>query len=263
MITAISRCRILRFRRDRVETAEDVVAVEYPVEIHVNKQLLAVLHATPRDLEALAIGYLMTEGFVRSLDEILDIHVEDGKVYVRVSETVDDRIRIRKAWVVKPVCGGPPGQSLSLLDRISNLKVDSDARWSYEEILNTIKMLNTNAALYRKTGGVHAALLVDARGLKLLKEDVGRHNAVDKVVGSYVLKGFEDFGRVFLACSGRLSSEMVLKAARVGIPLLASISAPTSLGLALAERFAVTLVGFVRGLRFNVYSYPDRIIFPL
>jgi len=262
MITTISRCRILRFRRGRVETVEDVVAVEYPVEIYVNKQLLTVLHATPWDLEALAIGYLMTEGFVRSLDEVMDVHVEDGKVYVRVSETVSSRVKIRNARVVKPICGRSPGQSLSLLDRISHLKVDSDACWTSEEIFDAVKMLNTNATLYRKTGGVHAALLVDARGLKILKEDVGRHNAVDKVVGSYVLKGFEDFGRVFLACSGRLSSEMVLKAARVGIPLLASISAPTSLGLTLAERLAVTLVGFVRGLRFNVYSHPERVVFP-
>lgn len=262
MLTAVSRCRILRFRRDRIETVEDFIAVEYPVEIYVNRRLLAVLHATPRDLEALAVGYLMTEGFIRNLKEVVDMHVKDGKVYVRVSEPAYDRVRIRKARVVKPTCGGSSDSPLNLLDRVSDLGVRSETRWPFKEVLEAIKSLNKEAGLYRKTGGVHASLLVDARGFRILREDVGRHNTVDKVVGSYVLGGFGDFGCVFLACSGRLSSEIVLKAARVGIPLIASVSAPTSLGISLAEQLAITLVGFVRGGRFNVYTHPERIIFP-
>jgi len=262
MSTAISKCRILRFKRSCVETVEDVVAIEQPVEIYVNRRLLTVLHATPQDLEALAVGYLLTEGFVRNMKEIMDMHVKNGKVYVQVSEPAYDRVRIRKAQVVRPTRGGLSEATLKPLDRVLDLRVKSYLRWHFEEILNAAKTLNTEAGLYRKTGGVHASLLVDAKGFKILKEDVGRHNTVDKVVGSYLLKGFENFGHVFISCSGRLSSEVVLKAARIGVPLIASISAPTSLGVSLAEKLAITLVGFVRGMRFNVYTHPERIIFP-
>lgn len=262
MLTAVNRCRVLRFRRGCIETVEDLIAAEHPVEVYVNRQLLAILHATPQDLEALAIGYLMTEGFVRSLKEVMDIRIGDGKVYVKVSESAYDRVRIRKARIVKPVCGDSDKSPLNLLDRVSDLRVKSDECWLFKEILNAIKTLNMEAKLYRKTGGVHASLLVNMEGIKILKEDVGRHNTVDKVVGSYVLKGLGDFRRTFLACSGRLSSEIVLKAARVGIPLIASISAPTSLGVSLAEQLAITLVGFVRGARFNVYTHPERVILP-
>lgn len=255
----IRRYKVLRFKRGLAETVEDEVAVEAPVEIYVNGRLLTVLYATPQDIEALAVGHLMTEGLLKNPEHIAEVKVVNNKAYVKTSDMVEDRIKAHKVRVVRTPCGQPPDRLLTGLDRLAGFKVPSDICWRSEDILNAMRLLNASAEVYRKTGGVHVALILDDAGFKVVSEDVGRHNALDKVVGLRVLKGLTDFSHTLLVCSGRLSSEIVLKSARVGIPIVASISAPTSLGLDLAERLGVTVVGFVRGGRFNVYTHSERI----
>jgi FdhD protein len=259
MENPIRKYGILKLWRGSLQYVEDEVAVELPVTIHVNGKPLAVLYATPRELRELAVGHLVTEGLVKNLEEIVEIRVEGSNVYVTALNVVEERSTLRdiKATkVVKTVCGQPSEIPSS---ETYDWKVNSNVKWSSTEIFKVARKLNSNATIYRKTGGVHAAIIIDCKGAEFLCEDVGRHNAVDKVVGAYVLKRSVDFSSTFLACSGRLSSEMVLKAARVGIPIIASISAPTSLGISLADRFRITLIGFVRGAKFNVYTHPERL----
>ncbi len=259
MENPIRKYSILKLWRGSLQYVEDEVAVELPVTIHVNGKLLTVLYATPRELKELAVGHLMTEGFVKDLDEVVDIRVEDSNVYVTVLNIVEERSilrNIKATKIVKTACGQ---SSETPSSEAYNWKVDSNVKWSPTEVFKVVRKLNSNATIYRRTGGVHAAMIVDCRGAEFLCEDVGRHNAVDKVVGAYVLGRTVDFSSTFLACSGRLSSEIVLKAARIGIPVIASISAPTSLGISLADSFGITLIGFVRGTGFNVYTHPERL----
>jgi formate dehydrogenase accessory protein FdhD len=138
---------------------------------------------------------------------------------------------------------------------MSHLKV------KVEVILNSVHSLNSIAETFRKTGGVHAAAIFNDHGnLLAFAEDVGRHNAVDKVIGIAALNK-TDFDECFLALSGRLTGDIVLKAARVGIPIIASLAAAIDSGIALAEDADLTLIGFVRGKRMNIYNFPERIDF--
>ncbi|MEM2848958.1 MAG: formate dehydrogenase accessory sulfurtransferase FdhD [Candidatus Bathyarchaeia archaeon] len=252
---------ISKFARGRINNVEDEVAVESPIVIYVNRKRLRVLYATPQELKELAIGHLITEGFIESLEEVIGTYVKDGEVYVDASVAVEERIKLYNAKVVntiKTICGQ---SSETLIESLSVQRVQSSVKWALSEIFKLVRKLNSDAALYRRTGGVHAALIADTKGVAILCEDVGRHNAVDKAIGAYILRESAYFNHTLLVCSGRLSSEIVLKVARVGIPILVSISAPTSLGVSLAAQLGVTLIGFVRGFRCNVYTYPERLMF--
>lgn len=252
---------ISKFMRGRINDVEDEVAVESPITIYVNGKQLRVLHATPRELAELAIGHLTTEGFIKGLEEVIGLHVKNDEVHVDASADVEERMKLYYAKainIIKTMCGR---SSETLVESLPAKRVQSNIQWALSEIFKLVRKLNSDAFLYRRTGGVHAAIIADTKGVKILCEDVGRHNAVDKAVGAYILRESAYFNHTLLVCSGRLSSEIVLKAARVGIPILISISAPTSLGISLATQLGVTLIGFVRGFRCNIYTYPDRLTF--
>lgn len=252
---------ISKFIRGRINDVEDEVAVESPITIYVNGKQLSVLHATPRELTELAIGHLITEGFIKGLEEVIGLQVKNNEVHVDTSADVEEKMKLyntKTINTIKTMCGRT---SETLVESLPAKRVQSSIQWALSKIFKLVRKLNSDAFLYRRTGGVHAVILADTKGAEILCEDVGRHNAVDKAVGAYVLRGSAYFNHTLLVCSGRLSSEIVLKAARVGIPILASISAPTSLGVSLATQLGVTLVGFVRGFRCNIYTYPDRLTF--
>ncbi len=249
-----------RFIHGHIDEVKDEVAVETPITIYINGKRLRVLYATPQELVELAIGHLITEGFVKKLEEVIRVDVKDGEVHVEASAEVEERIKLHNAKMintVKTMCGY---SSEELVESLPVERVQSSIQWPLNEIFKLVGELNLDASLYRRTGGVHAALIADTIGVKILCEDVGRHNAVDKVVGAYALRKSMHFNHTLLVCSGRLSSEIVLKAVRVGIPILASISAPTSLGVSLATQLGVTLIGFMRGSKCNIYTHPKRLI---
>lgn len=260
MVYPVEKWKTYRFERGALKVLEDEVIVENLIELYLNGRPTVTLHATPSDLEALALGYLLTEGLTDDPSEVYSIRVEENRVYLEVSNRVGERARISKLTVRRALCGEDPTASGRILDRLSRRRVCSKTEFTVEEVIDAVRRLNLGARLYRRTGGAHTALIRDKTGFTVQTEDVGRHNAIDKAVGLAVLRGLEDFSGSLLACSGRLSSEIVLKAGRVGFPILVSNSAPTSLGLNLAEKLGLTLIGFARGLRFNVYSYPDRIV---
>ena len=163
--------------------------------------------------------------------------------------------------LVLTACGSPDYWPLSkLIDRLNLQKLPIDLKIKAEIVSVAVRRLNTLAETFRKTGGVHIAALYSSKGeLLTFAEDVGRHNAVDKVIGVYALKK-GDFSQCFLASSGRLTGDIVLKAARMGIPVVASLSAAVDSGIEVAKRINLTLIGFVRGQRMNVFTFPERIV---
>jgi len=250
-----------------LEPKTDFVAEETPLHIFLNQTHYVTILSSPNQLKELAIGHLLSEGVLKSTGEIRETRLEkNGKCLVRLKPDIDaeKRISISQPFtrLIVSACGSPDYWPLSkLMDRLSLVKVNSGLTVEARVISESVKRLNILAEEFRKTGGVHVAALFSADGeLTALSEDVGRHNAVDKVIGAGTAKKL-DFENLFLALSGRLTGDIVLKAARMRIPLVASMAAAINSGMEAAQLTGITLIGFVRGKRMNVYTYPERIVY--
>jgi FdhD protein len=239
----------------------DFVAEESPLYLFLNRTLYATIFCSPTDLKELAIGHVLSEGIVKSVAEVEEARLERGgvcRLRLKKAVALEKRLRLarRSSRVIFSACGShePFQPSLRLP------KITSQFAVKAETLLRCVGDLNLSAETFRKTGGTHVAAVYKSDGTLLaLAEDVGRHNAVDKVIGMSALKNV-GFGQCFLALSGRLSGDIVLKAARLGIPLVGSLAAAIDSGIKIAFDAHLTLVGFVRGRRMNVYSFPDRIL---
>jgi FdhD protein len=248
-----------------VEQRTDHVAEEMALHIFLNKHHYGTILCSPNQLKEMVIGHLLSEGLLQSTSEIEDLQLKkDGKCLLTLKSKIDVEKRIstsqRFSRLIVSACGTPDYRPLS--EVINNIpKLELTTTVDAEVISQSVKSLNTIAENFKKTGGVHVAALYTKDGkLEALAEDVGRHNAVDKVIGSGSIKNIE-FTNVFIALSGRLTSDIVLKAARTKIPIIASLSAAISSGLDVAQLTSITLIGFVRGKRMNVYTNPKRITF--
>ncbi len=262
-----------RVRITRVDVATgkarkktDYVAEERPLHLFLNQTHYVTILCYPALMKELAVGYLLSEGLLRSVNEISEIKFsEGGKCHVQLKSGIDTHRRIAVSEpfsrLVLTACGSPDYWPLSkLIDRLGLRKLPMGFKVKAEVISESVRKLNTLAETFRKTGGVHVAALYSADGDVIAHaEDVGRHNAVDKVIGVCALKK-ADFPRCFLASSGRLTGDIVLKAARMRIPIVASLAAAIDSGIAVAKQTGVTLIGFVRGQRMNLFTYPQRII---
>ncbi len=234
-------------------------AREFPLTIMINGEQLVTVLCSPGDLEALAVGFLFSEGIIRAKEEItgLLLDSERGIVRIRTAEdkTADGKLFMKR--VLTTGCGrGMAFYSYADLDR--KKKVLSDLKVTPEEVLALSRRFQTASELYKSTHGVHSAALCDTREVLFFAEDIGRHNAVDKVLGRCLLEGIPVVDRI-LVTSGRISSEILFKAAGSGIPVLVSKSAPTDMGVELALELGITLIGFVRGGGMNVYAGQERI----
>jgi FdhD protein len=242
------------------------VAEESPLHIFLNQTHYATILCLPNQLKELAVGYLLSEGIIKTINEIQKITVnKQGKCQIRLKPGInlEKRISIAQpfARVVLSSCGSADYWPLSkLIDKLDLPKLHANFRVKAKIVSETVRRLTALAEVFRKTGGVHVAALYTNEGkLVSYAEDIGRHNAIDKVIGTAALKGLS-FSDKFLASSGRLTGDIVLKAARVGIPVLASLSAAVSSGVDAAQRTNLTLIGFVRGTCMNIFSHPERII---
>jgi len=245
------------------QAAVDTVAEEKPLHLFVNTAYWATILCTPEQLKEMAVGHLLSEGVIKFISEIREVilNEEEGICTVKLQEgiNVEDRVRLSRLHqrVITSACGeGSPHQYKGKMPSVeSNLKVDAKI------IFDCVNQLNIKAEQFRQTGGVHVAAIYRPDGtLIALAEDVGRHNAVDKVIGIAALKNV-CFDTCFLALSGRISGDVAFKAAKVGIPIVASIAAALSSGISLAQTANLTLVGFVRGKRMNIYTSSERIVF--
>jgi len=240
----------------------DYIAEEKPLHLFVNNAYWATILCSPANLKEMAIGHLLSEGILKSIAEIDEVNLKEAEdscyVKLKAEVKVENRLKLSRlhARIVTSACGsGSPYQYNKKPAKIkSKLTVKADV------LFNSVNQLNIKAELFRQTGGVHAAAIYKADGsLVALAEDVGRHNAVDKAIGMAALRQTE-FGECFLALSGRLSGDVVFKAAKVGLPIVASLAAALSSGIDMAEQANLTLAGFVRGKRMNIYTFDERIL---
>ncbi len=237
---------------------DDTVAADKAVCIFVNGEYFRTLIATPTMIEELVVGHLLGEGIIESLDDLKAVEVEPLKVQVELREDVDlDLLNMSKVDLITTACG-----SLSTpiqRNQLSSLKITSDIEVEAEKIWSMVRELNYRSEIYKKTGGTHSAMLCSFDGEILsFAEDVGRHNAVDKVIGAGTF-GKVDLGKCVMISSGRQSSEIVLKVARSGIPIIASVAGPLRSGIGIADTTGITLICFVRGRRMNIYAHHERI----
>ncbi|UCG67659.1 MAG: formate dehydrogenase accessory sulfurtransferase FdhD [Deltaproteobacteria bacterium] len=251
---------IQRVTKEGKNDTEDLVTRELPLTIILNNQELVTLLCSPTDLKYLAIGFLSSEGLVKSKDEIKKITIDDQRGVVRV-ETEEDKDFASELVFKRFITSGcGRGASFySAADVQGQRKIESQMRISAPEILALVKELQNRSKVYRTTGGVHSAGLCDSTSILVFAEDIGRHNAIDKIFGQSLLEGIPTEDRAIIT-SGRISSEILLKVAKRNIPVIMSRSAPTDLGVRLADELGITLIGFVRGKRMNVYSHEWRIV---
>ena len=255
----ITKRKILKidFRRRKKSEKEDFLAIDKPINIFVNGNYFVTLMASPRNIRELAIGYLLEQGIINALGDIEHVRIRGKNVNVRTKAEI--QLGATKFPKVIPTACGASEDIIELLGKSGVLKIE--VKFSAENILNAFKSLHSASKVFKKSGGTHAAALFTRDGkLKFCIEDVGRHNAVDKVIGKGLIEGV-NFSSSFMVSTGRLSADMVIKCARAGIPLVASKAAPLESGVLAAEMSGLTLVGFVRGSRMNVYTRPRRVKF--
>lgn len=241
---------VLNIARSLRTKSTSLTATEDTVTLFVNDAKLASIMATPDMLRELAIGYLVCEGVVGDPGDIIDVHLgENLNVYAAIK--ANDRLDI---WheLRSSGCIGVGWE------RDDDVHVASDAKFTVNSIMDSL--INLNSDIYDKTRGVHSASLIGQDGNLVAKAiDVGRHNAVDKVVGGAILNGIDPHN-VFLLSTGRQFAGMMLKAARIGIPMVVSKTAPTSSGIEAAQRVGITLVCFAHEDGLSVYSHPERVV---
>jgi FdhD protein len=235
----------------RFEKVDDFVALDVPVCIFVNDELFRTLMASPNMLKELAIGHLFSENVISSLDEIKALSVRDYRVEAELNHKIDvSNLLLGKSKLITTAFGMCPKIED---ENLSKIKVKLGERLDPKIVIAIISELSSRGITFKETGGTHSAVLyhIDS-GVLVFSEDVGRHNAVDKIIGAGLLHDY-NFNECVLASSGRVSGEIVLKAARAGISHICSVSAPLYTGIKIACLTGVELIGFVRGIRMNRY----------
>jgi len=259
MDNEVEKIPILRLTEGGRNNIEDVVAREFPLTIILNDQELVTLLCSPTDLRYLAVGFLSSEGLLESKDEIKKILVDNERGVVRLETTGDKGFSqdVLFKRVISSGCGR--GASFYSAADVVSQKVESQMEMSADEVSALVKQFQHGSQLYLATGCVHSAALCDTKNILVFSEDIGRHNAIDKIFGKCLLDDISTEDRVIIT-SGRISSEVLLKVAKRNIPIIISKSAPTDLGVKLANDLGVTLLGFVRGKRINAYTNDWRIV---
>lgn len=250
---------ILRIKGGYGAEEIDQVVVEMPLTIFINGREFVTLLCSPILLDCLAIGFLRSEGLLSSADDLQEIRLEEDKGFVHIW-TAGDLDLEEKLYGKRTITSGCGKGTVffNVLDSLQGRPVTSTLRINDETALKLMKEMQDNSALFKATGGVHSAALADSERMLFYSEDIGRHNAVDKIVGRCLLERIPLENKILLT-SGRLSSEIVIKGAKIGFPIIVSRSAPTTLSVELAEELGITLVGFARGRRLNIYTHPHRI----
>jgi FdhD protein len=258
---AINETLIIRLVGDRIEELVDKIAVEAPITLEINGEVLVSLLCTPTDLEAMAVGFFLSEGLFEKRDALLSVVVDEKKSTVSINLAnlpADWQKRFHK----KTITSGC-GKGITFTDVHHHLQggiSPGDGCMIAVSVLRAVlKQFKNISTLFATTGGVHSACLSTAAGkILFFTEDIGRHNAVDKLIGKAFLDGVALHDKI-LFTSGRVSGEIMTKVIRSRVPVIVSRAAPTCLSISSAEDHGVTLVAFARGQRMNIYTHPSRI----
>jgi len=253
----IKEVRAWRIKDGSREEILDSVVIEAPLTIYFNERELVTLLCTPEHMDELAVGFLRSEGLLAGREDFLSVQVDAGKglAWVSGKEKALAGQTFLKRYITTG-CG--KGTSFYAFHDTANKPVTSDLKVPAEELLALMRLVQQGSELFARTGGVHSAALCTVREILIFRDDIGRHNAADKIIGRCFLDDVPVGDKVFIT-SGRISSEILLKTAKAGIPILVSRSAPTALGIEIAEQVGVTVAGFARGSRLNIYTHPQRI----
>jgi len=245
-----------RYDSTGTKKKDEPMVREMRANLVINGELFLSMMCLPKDFEQMAVGFMFSEGLIESYNDISKIDTTcTGNIFVFTRKP----IKISQAEKIAKESGDIDGDvDLSFLGEKDRTKLEGDQIFSYKEIIEMMSKFNKQSDIFNECGGVHSAALRFKDGKDIFYEDVGRHNAVDKVIGTALMENLPIKEGVLLI-SGRISTEIVLKTARLGIPVLVSQSGPTSVSLAIAQQTNMTLIGFARGLRFNVYAGAFRI----
>src|SRR5579863_12155 len=268
---SIDITQVVEWNDGKAQRVEDYLAGEEPLEMRSGRQRLGVTLRTPGNDCELVAGFLFTEGIIAKREQILAIEAPGDSSQRRsdsnniVSLKLKSGVRLsamgKRRFSAGSACGICGKESIAQVRRRGIHPPDPDSRFDPDILCQLPEKLRATQAIFGRTGGLHAAALFQRDGeLLVLREDIGRHNAVDKVIGWALLQGKVPLGGHALLVSGRGGFEIVQKALAAGIPLLASVSAPSSLAVRLARELGLTFVGFLRGRRFIVYSGEERLV---
>ncbi|MBS4203956.1 formate dehydrogenase accessory sulfurtransferase FdhD [Lederbergia citrea] len=252
--------KAIKFNGSQLIETVDVAAIEFPLTVYVDGEEFATIVCSPTDLEQLVIGFLASEGIIRLKDDIDILEVDEVRGFAYVELKVKQSIN--KEYYSKRMIGSCCGKSRQFYfhnDARTAKTVMSRQKISIAQCFALMSEMQESSQDFLQTGGVHNAALCTISGLLISYSDVGRHNALDKLYG-HCLHHNIPLGDKAVVFSGRISSEVVLKIAKIGAGILISKSAPTTLGIDLAADLGITVVGFVRRNQLNIYSHPERII---
>ena len=238
---------------------EEHVGIEAPINLHLNDNYVITLLATPALQKELGLGWFFSEGVLQSLDEIVEIQELQDIVNVKTKNPIEEeKLRVVSvSRLLTTACGLSVTKFYNAISEMSNQKVKSNYTVNATKIVQMMQKID-KGSLFRSTGGVHVAALFEDERFIGLAEDIGRHNSIDKVIGMGILSEV-NFTNSVLISSGRQPADMVLKAVRIGIPIVVSRAAPIRSGIMAADKNGVTLVCFVREQRMNIYTHPKRI----
>ena len=275
-----SKYKVLKFNSNKFENFEDLVSIEEPLEISLKfkennewvTQNLSITMRTPGNDEDLVRGFLFNEQIVQNIKDIESIESYGelvgqynikNKILATLNNSENVNIsKIKRDFLTNSSCGVCGKSSLDALEIIKKDKTDSnEPKISKEVIVSSPNTLRSNQSEFSKTGGIHASGLFDVDGeLINLREDVGRHNALDKLIGSSMINDQIEPKNQFITCSGRLNFELVQKVLMTNIGIMVGVGAPTSLAIDLANKFDMTLIGFVKKDSFNIYTNNKKVI---
>lgn len=260
-LTKTIRRSVLKIEADKHNWEEDEIVTEYPLTIFLGDEEFATIVCTPADLEEMVIGFLAAEGAIQSYAEIKQLTIDEAQGFAYVDlhkETILSQSFYSKRRITS--CCGKSRQSFYFFSDARTAKpVEGTATATPAACIQLMKELQASSSIHKQTGGVHNAALCTSDSVLLQYSDIGRHNALDKIYG-YCLRENITTADKILVFSGRISSEVLLKAAKIGAGIILSKSAPTDLALQLADELNITAVGFVRNNKMNVYTQAERII---
>ncbi|AEN87122.1 formate dehydrogenase accessory sulfurtransferase FdhD [Priestia aryabhattai] len=262
MNSTVKKRTVLRFRNGQMESFEDKIVTEFPVTVKINEEEFVTMVCSPQYIEDMVIGYLASEGVIREYKDIKNIWVQEKEGYVHV--TIDKLNpyfqNLQNKRYITSCCGASRQGFVFINDALTAKKMnDISVELSIKDCFQLMNKLQQSAATFQETGGVHNAAICDKNGFMLSRMDIGRHNALDKLYG-YCLKHHISIRDKVVVFSGRISSEILLKVAKIGCEVVLSKSAPTELALNLAEELGITTVGFIRNDSLNIYTCPERIL---
>ena len=247
---------INKYDKEQIIFQDEIIVQELRANLYINGEFYMSIMCMPKYFDELAIGFLFAEGLIKKYEDIDRISSTcTGNIFVFTHEPIDTT-RSEKRVLISGCANG--SVNLAFLNESNLTEITEPSKITPEQIIEHMQRFAKQSQVFRDTGAVHSSALVFPDGTSIFYEDIGRHNAVDKVIGTAIMQNV-DIRQGALLISGRISSEIALKTAKLGIPILISQAAPTSMSVAIARKVNLTLVGFARGKRFNVYSGGERI----